>query len=575
MSSIKDELISYIHFKDLKVYISEYIPFGTNHIIAFNDELDSLSDVKEGLMTSIIDTEPTRATFPIDERLIKVTVTEYDPNDYVIFDASIVYEEVVEQIEEICVYVDNYGRVIYGCEMDEIDGDKTKLSLDKLTRVYADLVLDSSKMIHNLLSTYQRRLLDLVYFGTPEYRNKFIILAAKDITPDKRAAEFNDGEDLENELNQILSITTHFHDMNNSTDKFFYGSEGMILISQNPEKYEELISIMAFYFGLDIFQKNYFDKMFMLWDDLNRARQLIDICDVDPTSTGTAKSILSQVSASVVLMNELLSFMQKSVEKMNQEWDQFERTDPDIQELIKVINLDDFVDKALVRIDDARMVVSGLIEEINGINGLINSMAEKQMTRMNETLKDSIASMDEMNRSSNRTGVALNILEVILAGSIAFDILLLMIGDYSIQFFANWVQENIAIWLTICIATFLLVGIGLWKTIKYMERRAEPNLRTKINISKKYNKENFKSFLASKEIITRESQLIGENMIEEFTWDEKDKKWHGNNVRIKLRADTNNSYILSAIINIDKPKHINARQVSSIMGEYIKNENIL
>ncbi|MFX0136308.1 MAG: hypothetical protein ACFFDN_21890 [Candidatus Hodarchaeota archaeon] len=575
MSVIKDELISYIHLKDLKIYISEYIPFGTNHIIAFNDELDSLSDVKEGLMTSIIDTEPTRATFPIDERLIKVTVTEYDPNDYVIFDASIVYEEVVKQIEEICVYVDTYGRVIYACNMDEIDGNKTEFSLDKLTRVYADLVLDSSKMIHNLLSTYQRRLLDLVYFGTPEFRNKFVILVAKDITPDKKAAEFNDGEDLENELNQIISITTHFHDMKNSNDKFFYGSEGMILISQNPEKYEETISIMAFYFALDIFQKNYFDKMFMLWDDINKARQLIDMCDLDPNSTGIAKSILSQVSASVVLMNELLSFMQKSVEKMNQEWKQLEKTDPDISELITTINLEDFIDKALVRIDDARMVVSGLIEEISGINGLINSMAEKQMTRMNETLKDSIASMDEMNRSSNRTGVALNILEVILAGSIAFDVLLLMIGEYSVLFFANLVEENIAIWITICIAAFLLIGIGLWKVIKRMERRAEPNLRTKINISEKYNEEKFQRFLTNKEIITRESQLIGENMIEEFTWDEKDKKWLGNQVRIKLRADTNNLYILSAIINIDKPKNINAKQVSSIMIDYMKKENII
>ena len=208
MSSIKDELISFIHLKDLKTYISEYIPFGTNHIIAFNDELDSLSDVKEGLMTSIIDTEPTRATFPIDERLIKVTVTDYDPNDYVIFDASIVYEEVVEQIEEICVYVDTYGRVIYGCQIDEIDGDKTKFSIDRLTRVFADIILDTSKMINGLLSTYQRRLLDLVYFGTPEFRNKFTILLARSIEPDKKAVDFNDGEDLENELNQITTSTT-------------------------------------------------------------------------------------------------------------------------------------------------------------------------------------------------------------------------------------------------------------------------------------------------------------------------------------------------------------------------------
>ncbi|MHA1386398.1 MAG: hypothetical protein ACTSR3_21825 [Candidatus Helarchaeota archaeon] len=574
MSTIRDELTSFIFLKDLNVYISEYIPFGTNHIIAFNDQLDSLSDVKDGLMTSIIDSEPTKATFSVEEKLIKVTVTDYDPNDYVIFNASIVYEEVVEQTENICVYVDTHGRVIYGCNIEEIDSDTEKFSIDKLTRVFADIILDTSKMINSLLSTYQRRLLDLVYFGTPEYRNKFVILTAKNIIPNKKAAEFNDGEDLENELNQILSITTDFHDVTTSNDKFFYGSEGMIIISDEPEKYEELISIMAFYFALDIFQKNYFDKMFMLWDDLNKARQLIDMCDIDPNSTGIAKSILSQVSASVVLMNELLAFMEKSVKNMNKEWAEFDRANPDIQEVIKVINLDDMVNKALIRIEDARMVVSGLIEEINGINGLINSLAEKQMTRMNETLKDSIASMDEVNRSSERTGAALNVLEIILAGSIAFDVLMLLIGQYQVDFFANWVKENIAIWLMFCIVAFFSVGFGLWRIIKFMEKKSEPNLRVKINITKKCNIANFKKFLSKQTIITRESQILADNTIEEFTWEEKDSKWLGNEVRVKLKADTNNHYILNAIVNIDKPKNINAKQISSIFSEYLKKENI-
>ncbi|MHA1377874.1 MAG: hypothetical protein ACTSRG_05790 [Candidatus Helarchaeota archaeon] len=574
MSKIKDKLTSFIHLKGLNVYISEYIPFGTNHIIAFNEQLDSLSDVKEGLMTSIIDMEPTKPTFAIKERLTKVTVTEYDPNDYVIFNASIVYEEVVEQQEEICVYVDNYGRVIYGVNIEEVDSNKEKFSIDKLTRVFADLVLDTSRMINNLLSTYQRRLLNLVYFDTPEFRNKFIILTAKDVIPAKKAVDFSDGEDLENELNQILSITTDFHDTTNN-DRLFYGSEGLLIISDHPEKYEELISIMSFYFALDIFQKNYFDKMFMLWDDINKARKLLDICDIDPLATGIAKSTLSQVSASVVLMNELLSFMEKSVKSMNFEWAEFDKSQPDIQELIKLISLEDTVNKALIRIEDAKMVVSGLIEEINGINGLINSLAEKQMTKMNETLKDSIASMDEVARASEKNNVALNIIQIILSGAIAFDVLALLIGDYSVNYFVNWVQENIGLWILICISSFFLVGFGLWRIIKHIEKKSAPSLRTKINIGKKYNLDNFNRFFAEKEIITRESQVLADNTIEEFTWIEKDKKWVGNEAKIKLKADTNNLYILNAIINIDSPQNINSRQVSSIMLEYLKKERII
>lgn len=567
MPAIKDELTSYIFLKDLRILISEYIPFGTNHIIAFNEELDCQRNVKEGLMTSFIDTDLERATFEIKEELTKVRIDQYDPNDYVIFNASIIYAEDVEQQEEISVYVDAYGRVIYGTQLLEIDGDP-KMSIDKLTRVTADLTLDTSRMIYTMLSTYQRRLLDLVYFGTPEYRNKFTILMAKEIDPDKKGIEFHDGEAYENELNQVLSHATHFHDLKNG-DKFFYGLEGFILISKTPEKYEDLISILAFYSGFDIFQKNYFAKMFMLWDQVRDARYSIERGDVDPNAINQAKNILTNVSAAVVLMNELLNFMRKSVENMNTEWTKLDKSIPEFKEIIQIIELEDFVNKALIRIDDAHLVVSGLTEEIGGINGLINSLTEKQMNRVNEALRDSIASLDEVTRGTERTGVALNVLEVVLSGSIAFDVLAVL-----------WLNQplvdllGVYAWTAISLAAFFAVGFGLWYGMKWLEKKSEPNLRVKISINKP-SKENYKAFIAKQEIVTRETQILDSNFIESFQWEEDDTKWLGNEIRLKLRVDTTNGFILDAVVNIDKPKNITSKQVSSIINQYLKEENVI
>ncbi len=574
MTTIKDELTSYIFLKDLKILIAEYIPFGTNHIIAFNEELDCQRRVKEGLMTSFIDTDLGKATFEIKEELTKVNIVQFDPNDYVIFNASIVYKEVVEQQEEITVYVDAYGRVLYGTQLLEIDGSE-KFSIDKLTRVFADLVLDTSKMIHTLLSTYQRRLLELVYFGTPEYRNKFTILMAKEIEPDKKATEFLDGEALESELNQVLSHSTHYHDLKNG-DRFFYGLEGFILISKKPEKYEELISVMAFYFSFDIFQKNYFAKMFMLWDEIKEARRSIERGDVDPNAITEAKTILTRVSAAVVLMNELLSFMRKSVENMNGEWNKLNKANPDIKEIIEIIELEDFVNKALTRIDDAHLVVSGLTEEIGGINGLISSLTEKQMHRVNESLRDSIASLDEVTRGTERTGVALNVLQVVLSGSIAFSVLSILAGQTTWQGLGDWITigNNIFIWTGICLAAFFAVGIGLWYTMKWLEKKSEPNLRVKININKPCT-EVFKDFIAKQEIIMRESQVLTENFIESYTWEEDDDKWLGNGVKLKLCVDTSNNFILDTVVNIDRPKNITSKQVTAILVKYLQDEKVI
>ena len=133
MSEIKDELTSFIFFKTLRIFLFEYIPVSSNGIIAINDELDTRRKVEEGLMTSMIDQNPNRAVFALeDNELTKVTIVDADPNDYVIFNAQIAFEEVVEQIEEFCVYIDAYGRIIYSTDIITIDNSNGNFSLDKV-----------------------------------------------------------------------------------------------------------------------------------------------------------------------------------------------------------------------------------------------------------------------------------------------------------------------------------------------------------------------------------------------------------------------------------------------------------
>jgi len=518
LAKIRDELTSHIHLNGLKVYLNEYIPFSSNQILSFNDELDVDHNVKEGLLTSMIDDEPEHATFELKEELTKVSVTRADPHDFVVFDASIVFKEVVHQKEEISCYVDAFGRVIYGAKIEKIDGQSRDFSIDKLTRVIADLVMDSSVMIYNLLSTYQRRLLDLVFSDVAENRNKFIILLAEEISPYLPSKKYQDGEDLENELNQIIQPTTLFTDITTmNEDKLFFGPEGMILVSKNAKKYEQMLCTMSFYFGLNIFQKNYFQKMFMLWDELKEVRILMGRGEVNPNAVNKGKAILKRVSASVVLMKELLAFMRHSVINMNKEVETMDRSDPDLVEVIKKVDFDTLVKKALVRINDAELVVSGLIEEVAGINGLINSLAEKQMSRMNETLNDSIESMDEMTRASDRTGVALNILEVLLAGAIAFDVMMFLSGEYAIEAIVNWVQGNIYIWIFIGLASFFGVGFVLWKAVKYLESKSEPNMRVRISIGREYNNKRMEEWLSKKNLIFAESLVMDDNIVQEYS----------------------------------------------------------
>ncbi len=579
LTSIKDELEELTFLIDPHLFIAEYIPFGSNHIISFNDELDSLGAVQGGLLTSLIDTEPRKSTFMVTDELTTVTVRRFDPNDFIQFEASITFENVggVEQLEDFGVHVDASGRVLYGCQLIELVGRRDKFSLDNISRVIADLVADSSEMMQNLLSTYQRRLLDLVYFEKPGNRNKFIILTGRFIDPLEPAKFFIHQSDYKNELNQIIKQAYYGRDFANG-DKCFFGSEGMILIARQLELYEELLAIIGFFQGLDIFQKNYFSKMFMLWDEVRDARILVDKSGIDPNAIGEAQQILSRVSAAVVLMTELLEFMQTAVNLVTDEFDQLEPLNEAQEELTEFIQLRDTVKKASTRIEDAALIVRGLKDEIAGVNGLITTLSERQMRQMNEALKDSITSMDEMTRSSERTGVALNILEVVLTGAIAFDILLLFVGQYEWSTLSEWIAgstfgiPNVLFWSLAAIVLFFCTGWGILRLIRHLEEKSEPNLRVSLKVGALYDVENFANYIAKKPIKQQQMIVRSGSRIHEYTWDDDDKdKWVGNEVTISLYMDLEHHMFLSANVNVDSPKHISTAQVSEIiLSELVK-----
>jgi hypothetical protein len=343
----------------------------------------------------------------------------------------------------------------------------------------------------------------------------------------------------------------------------------MILVSKNIEAYDELLAVIGFFQGLDIFQKNYFSKMFMLWDEVRDARTLVDKSGVDPNAIGEAQVILSRVSSAVVLMNELLQFMQTAVNNITYEFQEMQPLSPEQEELTHFVQLRDTLKKATTRIEDASLIVSGLKDEIDGVNGLINTLSERQMRQMNEALKDSIQSMDEMTRSSERTGVALNILEVVLTGAIAFDILMLFVGQYEFAGLADWITSSvgtIVLWSTLAISLFFLTGYGILRLIRHLENKSEPNLRVSLKFGLPFDSEYFKTYIASKPVKQQTMTIRSGSRIHEYTWDNEDSdKWHGNDASITIYVDLAHTMLLSMTVNIDSPKNISTREASQII----------
>ena len=60
-----------------------------------------------------------------------------------------------------------------------LDRTRDQISLDLLSRVMVDLQQDSSQLIDSLVAEHQRGLLDIVYYGDRENRDKYTLILDK------------------------------------------------------------------------------------------------------------------------------------------------------------------------------------------------------------------------------------------------------------------------------------------------------------------------------------------------------------------------------------------------------------
>lgn len=139
------------------------------------------------------------------------------------------------------------------------------MSLDHLSRLLVDVHQDSSKIMNDLLSQYQRSLLDMIFMGDTQMRNKFNCIVAEEIKPKKSADEYMDKGEFENELKQVLGDIRSCHDIG-PDDVVIMGRDGVLLAGEHAINYEELFVAYVSLLVREIFIRNFFVRTFVLDD---------------------------------------------------------------------------------------------------------------------------------------------------------------------------------------------------------------------------------------------------------------------------------------------------------------------
>jgi hypothetical protein len=417
-----------LFFKDLKLSISEWCPFGQNAIQTFNDSIDSLKGIKTSLLTGKVDDEPATSKFSIKPKFTRVLLKDFDIYNWIKFEGEIEYPERVKQIERIGTYVDKNGFINYGLELQRIGNRTSNFSLDETTAIMADLVEDTSVMMEALLTQFQRRILKVVYGDTP-FRPKFIVAMTSGILPEHDSAiDYHDGEAQENEINQLINVAYKYFDLPTG-DKVILGTFGIIFISDRPEAFGKVLSFYSFIRGFQLFQTLFFNRLRRMWDQIKDLRaEVLGIQKEE--AIGQLEQKLSELGANVVLIEEVMGFMRAGATDMQAIWKMHSNElDASNKSFVDQLQIDREIRVASEKLVDMELVSSGLVDEIQGLRDMVNTLAEKRMREMNKLMSDSVQqgsdaqlSMAANVKASRYSGAALKILSMISAGALGMKI---------------------------------------------------------------------------------------------------------------------------------------------------------
>ena len=525
VGNIDDVLSEMIKLRNVKIALVEWLPFDRNQMSALNIKLDSLHRKRGHIVTALQDDSPSEIIFKDEGVSCKVIVEDFDPSEFVSFHAFLNFpeDEGILQKEEISGYINSWGRVVYGANIIDVEGSENGwVSLDLLTRIVVDLTMDTSKMIDSLLTEYQRNLLDLVFKKKSEERTKIILLLADEISVNPESPQdFFDGEELQNEIEQTIGPLYSIEKLGDGY--LFKGNTGMIAVSKDIKNCEESLIERSFSNAIRLFLDDYSAIIWHLWDESRHIEIDIDKAMLgDITSLAKAQNWITRASSEAIILGDILSYLHDSISEFVNELSSTDQKrkefDPLIRELKLILNDSQITTK---RVNDTQKVIRGLESKMVALRDFSNALAEKHMRRISDSMAQNTKSMTQMTESNNRASDALSIIELILAGSVIIDVVLVLVGEYAYpDWLANIFDSGFGSIAVLGLTAILWIGMFIF--LRLSKRRLESSAirrqRGAYVIGRKCNITKLEEYITMKNVMLRNTESEGESELVSVTW---------------------------------------------------------
>lgn len=293
---------------------------------------------------------------------------------------------------------------------------------------------------------------------------------------------------------------------------------------------------------------------------LKTIRFLIMNYHKDPNHIASIRGKLNDGSRDIILLKEVLMYLRESLEEMK-----IPPCPEDFggRRLFKVLGVPVMRSDIMLRCADLVKLIEGAHHQLLTLQQMTEVINTRQLEGVFKNVETNTKFLVDASAASERASASLEVMQIILAGSFAFDIVDRLTGGTLNIVVPNWVDEYFVapvisipflFWvLNMCWLGF--VCFFLMKFMRYLAAQGLGFLSLRLKVNRKLDLPALDAFIKTKSITTAET-IVEETMkFKKISWSEDDATlWQGAPPQVEVLVDAKNGFLLTVYFQIDAKK---------------------
>ena len=589
-SNIKDELDVAVTLTKVVVLVGEWIPFGCSQMMEMSNILGAHERTQGGYFSPVVDMHSTDMTTEMPTGLTHVTVNCSNPSHYLSIEAEVEFpeDEGIIQVEQFGIRYQRNGSSMYGLKIESVmDKVLNDISLDNLARVMADVHIDSSMVTESLISEHQRKLLDMVFCGHADQRNKVNIVVSEGMQPRLKALAYLDGDSRESEIRQVIGDTYHAFDISEN-DVVIFGSDGVLFAGPGCLRHETLLLAYLSLKSRESFMLNFFNRLFIIDDHMKDFRKQVEDFQSDPNSIPRIRAGLNEIYEDITLLEEIVFYLNQSLDETVLPFEK--RPGPHNTEavrLLHVLHIDSIEASLKNRVQDCSKQIQAAKDEVGYLQSQLTNCSKLLLNQVQQTTSNMYKGANEQMKQNDAQSVTLDVMQMIFVGGLSFALVDRLTGEWTILD-TPWGKASILYplilpgqmwWLLISLIVWAIGSYCVMQVLKYKKETILGLIGVRFEMMRDVDLLQFNRWVKKKRVVEESTEASEKNLLVRYVYEDSGEIWEGYSPKIEVVLNRRAEIIERATVFCTK--HVAERaklfphQLRDLLLADLETENVL